>query len=95
MYDPARRTQSEGKSPPQPQSETAKTTAVRNGDRIRHSRSGKAYTVVRIYKESRSTLSSSEAHASSLTPSDTERAASCSASFFDPPVPWPVSSPSM
>lgn len=46
------------------------------------------------YCASRSTLSSSVAHCSSLMYCDTEKAARCSASFFESPAPWPTSTPS-
>lgn len=50
--------------------------------------------ITESYCVSRSTLSSSDAHCSSVMYSATENAACCSASFFDSPEPCPTSMPS-
>ena len=42
-------------------------------------------------RDRRSTLSSNEAHCSSVMYCETEKAARCSASFFESPAPWPTS----
>ena len=59
---------------------------------------GRAFRRHRIITESycvsRSTLSNSDAHCSSVMYSATENAACCSASFFDSPEPCPTSMPS-